>query len=246
MNISRACNNAVGDWAGKRGKARKAEIYSKISMKFLGGSACTRRTIMHARMLIDTWVERRLGPGARRERSLIMHSFQAAVIILHIAGGGVPRARYWLPLPIFPAWQKRNGRQFGVGHMCARVYTVTLTLLLQFNAFHRQAGLRALKIRARARRWTTAPRASRSSFEFMILGKHLFFHATAPRKRVIEFVSEYIDARRCVAGISLKYFATGWMIKSASEIVHRCLLCYCTDVRSMDVLLKYVHSLYIE
>lgn len=144
MNISCRRNNVANDCAGKQGEARKAEIYSKISMKFLGGSAYTRRTIMHARMLIDTWVERRLGPGARRERSLIMHSFQAAVIILHIAGGGVPRAPVPTAFANFSSMAKRNGRQFGAGHMCARVYTVTLTLLLQFNAFHREAELPAL------------------------------------------------------------------------------------------------------
>lgn len=150
MNISCRRNNAANDCAGKQGEARKAEIYSKISMKFLGGSAYTRRTIMHARMLIDTWVERRLGPGARRERSLIMHSFQAAVIILHIAGGGVPRAQYRLPLPIFPAWQKGTAGNLVPGNMCARVYTVTLTLLLQFNAFSSGSGAsRTLNIRAR-------------------------------------------------------------------------------------------------
>lgn len=68
------------------------------------------------RALIDTWVGgwrregwRRLGAGARsREISLIMHSFQAAVIILHIAGGGVPTA-----FANFSTRPKRNGRQFG-------------------------------------------------------------------------------------------------------------------------------------
>jgi len=60
--------------------------------------------------------------------------------------------------------KKGTAGQFGVGHMCARVYTVTLTLLLQFNAFHRQAGPRALKIRARARRRTTARPAHEPKF----------------------------------------------------------------------------------
>lgn len=76
-----------------------------------------------------------------------MYSFQAAVIILHIAGGGVHRApRTGLPLPIFP-WHGKKERRPAIWcrRVCVRVcvyahvYTVTLTLLLQFNAFHREA-----------------------------------------------------------------------------------------------------------
>lgn len=122
MNISCKRNNAANDCAGKQGEARKAEIYSKISMKFLGGSAYTRRTIMHARMLIDTWVERRLGPGARRERSLIMHSFQAAVIILHIAGGGVPRAGTDCLCQFFQHGKKERSAIWCRAYVCACVY----------------------------------------------------------------------------------------------------------------------------
>lgn len=73
-----------------------------------------------------------------------MHSFQAAVIILHIAGGGVPRAGTDCLCQFFQHGKKGTAGNLVSGHMCARVYTVTLTLLLQFNAFHRQAGPRAL------------------------------------------------------------------------------------------------------
>lgn len=85
-------------------------------------------------MLIDTcgWrVEgrrRRLGPGARREISLIMHSFQAAVIILHIAGGGVPTA-----FANFSSRAKRNGNLAAVC-ACTRVLQ-RLTTSLEFKRF---------------------------------------------------------------------------------------------------------------
>lgn len=142
MNISRGRNNVANDCAGEQGEARK-EIYSKISMKFLGGSAYTRRTIMHARMLIDTWVERRLGPGARRRDLSLCIPFRRPSLFYILQ-----EEAYRAPVPTafanFSSVAKRNGRQFGAGHMCARVYTVTLTLLLQFNAFHRQAELPAL------------------------------------------------------------------------------------------------------
>jgi len=73
----------------------KAEMYSEISMKFLDGGA---RAIMHARTLIDSRAAEEGGGGGKGRlsdaRSLIMHSFQAAVIILHIAGAGVPVAAF--------------------------------------------------------------------------------------------------------------------------------------------------------
>lgn len=85
-------------------------------MEFVDGSRARVRgvTIMHgpcADRHVGGWVAAR-GVEAPRSRcteiSLIMHSFQAAVIILHIAGGGVPTA-----FANFSTRPKRNGRQFG-------------------------------------------------------------------------------------------------------------------------------------
>lgn len=94
-------------------------------------------TIMHTRMLIDTCGRRggkgergrrRLGPGARREISLIMHSFQVAVIILHIAGGGVPTA-----FANFSSRAKRNGN-LAAACACTRVFH-SRTTSLEFKHF---------------------------------------------------------------------------------------------------------------
>lgn len=125
---------------GEDARVRRAEIYSKISMKFLGGSAHTRRTIMHARMLIDTWVERRLA------RTRCTSGERDLSLCIPFTGGRhyftyCRRRRTATAFANFSSTAKRNGRQFGrAGRTCARVYTVTLTLLLQFNAFHREAG----------------------------------------------------------------------------------------------------------
>lgn len=150
-------------------------------MKFLGGSA-VHTTHDNA----CSYADRHVGGEAPRAdpvhvgREISHYAFlsQAAVIILHIAGGGVPR----LPLPIFPARQKGTGGNLAAsGRTCARVYTVTLTLLLQFNAFHREAGAPGFEDTSsrthRADRNNNAP----SSFEFMMLGKHLFFRVQRRR-----------------------------------------------------------------
>lgn len=223
--IARDMHDGEGEDAARKEAA--LEIYSKISMKFLDGSGSAYIHTLHDNAC--SYADRHVGGGGgegeapradpvhvgrEKEREISHYAFlsQAAVIILHIAGGGVPR----LPLPIFPARQKGTAGNLALpGHTCARMYTVTLTLLLQFNAFHREAGAgggegyRALKIRARDPRVysvDTERNSAPSSFEFMMLGKHLFFRrTTAPRKRVIEFVTEYIY--RCpsspsVTGIS--------------------------------------------
>lgn len=105
---------------GEDALVRRAEIYSKISMKFLDGSALYT---MHdnACSYADrhVWVERRLARTRRTSGEISHYAFlsQAAVIILHIAGGGVPR----LPLPIFPARQKGTAGNLAVPAIRVRV-----------------------------------------------------------------------------------------------------------------------------
>lgn len=92
---------------------------------------------------VGGWLAARRGGGAAeaprgarsREISLIMHSFQAAVIILHIAGGGVPTA-----FANFSTRPKRNGRQFGrAAHasLCARLPNGVRWNLTEFDRLPR-------------------------------------------------------------------------------------------------------------
>lgn len=119
MNISCRRNNVANDCAGKQGEARK-KIYSKISMKFLGGSA-VYTTYDNA----CSYADRHVGGEAPRTRCTSGEISHYAFL----SGGRHyftycrrrrTARRYRLPLPIFPAWQKGTAGNLVPG-ICVRV-----------------------------------------------------------------------------------------------------------------------------
>lgn len=97
--------------------------------------ACSRRgiTIMHARMLIDTWVGwrgdgwRRLGAGARVERYLSLCIPFRRPSLFYI----LQEEAYRLPLPIFPAGQKGTAGNLAAACAHASPY-MALTVIQPF------------------------------------------------------------------------------------------------------------------
>jgi len=121
----------------------KAEMYSEISMKFLDGGARDNACSYADRRARD-------GRGGRRQEGEAEGAPFGRGRDLSLCIPFRRRSLFYIlreeayrrpPLAIFPGTAKRNGRQFADGAR-TRACAVTLTSLLQFNAFHRKACLR--------------------------------------------------------------------------------------------------------